>query len=1751
MTVTVTPVCQPLLPRHQAFQSCPAQLTATTAQLQKKRKLAPFATATEIPAEQIYDPSLHARAGSSPSSSPQPSDSQAPSPTSSNTTRNPTPPRYLPPHLHDEVLPSKEDHTGVSTPSGDFANISIDSGSSVDMSVSDNGRESVNRDSDTQQSTGGTSPNASHRTAMSSRTLGRSASPAKRSATHMESGSAPGSFAESQADAPSDFDEAMSGMTAANSVDTGTSTPGQASMAASTSATSVESEQPPPYSADDVNGQPPSRHGNYTTEELDKQAGEVRQMLLSPLEDGQAGYAVSTKWLRRVLARTSEGQQSTDYTKEDREGDIGQMDNTDIVPDGAFTGPHLHDAEKKPFVPLKPGLSLGEDLEFVPYKAYGIISSSYGQTLGQKPIIRYAHNTAPDSPMSNMQYELYPPVFTIRKVPFGAAGKSTRPPSPPTATGSAVENLKLHKQQREALGQTSSDDAVKLIASRNERFQSFLLRAKKAAGIPVPTKVRIFRMLNPAEVTTDKTDTQTTVLSPPPSRQDSPKRKPDSNSKLVVDTAAFAKLELGKDLEFVNAPDETENSKYNGKSQMQLYGLFDDQNLIFEEQMGGPAGGEFASDSKKKGGLFSRKNNGTSDASSTSRGASPAPGAMMTRGRARRDGRTRGTVGLSNLGNTCYMNSALQCIRSVEELAVFFLADKYKTEINTDNPLGHNGIMAKKYAEVLQNIYGDSTGSSYSPSNFKRTLGSCAPLFSGYGQQDSQEFLSFLVDALHEDLNRVIKKPYIENPDSDDKTVHDPKAIIELGEKYRANHKARNDSVAMDLFSGFYKNTMECPVCDKVSVTFDPYSLLTVQLPVENTWQHAVAFVPYRGRLVKHALDVDKNTSVAVLKQMIASKHPGTQGKKLWMAEIYNNKVYKVFEDHMTIGDSGIVANDLIFMFELEDVPLNIAPPSKKSIGTFYSYSKPTEVTPDMEDEMADRFSVPVFHRRRNKNRFSSSWELDMQPFYIVVTREQSQDYEAILKKVLIGVQQMTSRHILSEMDARKPAHSASRDELQSGTASGNEEGKPDETGVSDGSVPSEDGYVNITLDKAEPVKMDDNSSPSAGPAPSLAPIPENFMDSDYFVEPSLRTMFGMNYARSKEGLHCTGMTGFDAVRNMHDRVKQPVRRPSVESSASDRSTTSEDSKAEVVGETEEESDEDESLPDANTLMRGNMPLAHEQPESEEDELQIGMNNVTRRMSGDYQQNRRKGAGNKNKFKPQKTYSKKDKRRENRRRGNNQRPGSSQSHHSAQSQRALKDKPVQDTNPYYIKLGEGIVLDWQNDAFEGLFAGDDPDGFRGSYVYDETMKTLPTFPDPEMDAKKQQRAYRKKHGITLDQCFAETGKREVLSEDNAWYCGRCKELRQATKTLEIWTIPDILVVHLKRFSSNSRMRDKIDVLVDYPIEGLDLTKMIGLKEEGKEYLYDLFAVDNHYGGLGGGHYTAMAQNFYDKKWYDYNDSSVSQIGSEERLHSPAAYLLFYRRRSEQPLGPKYLQDLVLESRNPEPASNEEDDSDSGKGRLGDHPRSLHLPGSSSVSTGAGVGGAAASLRGGGSQSGALAGLNRKKTSNDQGGGFIQDEGIEMEEDDDERMGLLNGKQLYGPARPPAFGLQGNGNWGFDGLGEDEKTDVEDGADMLLTATNDDASSTAAVNSAYGDDHDSRLMEDFGDALEYPNDLSAGRGTPDNDIHSFEQRYFSGYPDDDTYSDAPEAMQIEHAPESSPPAAEIRVEDEQEGHVKMD
>ncbi|KAJ2842705.1 hypothetical protein GGI22_007459, partial [Coemansia erecta] len=137
---------------------------------------------------------------------------------------------------------------------------------------------------------------------------------------------------------------------------------------------------------------------------------------------------------------------------------------------------------------------------------------------------------------------------------------------------------------------------------------------------------------------------------------------------------------------------------------------------------------------------------------------------------------------------------------------------------------------------------------------------------------------------------------------------------------------------------------------------------------------------------------------------------------------------------------------------------------------------------------------------------------------------------------------------------------------------------------------------------------------------------------------------------------------------------------------------------------------------------------------------------------------------------------------------------------------------------------------------------------------------------------------------------------EKLGEDDPWYCSECNKHQQATKKFDLWRVPEILVVHLKRFQHSRAWRDKIDTYVDFPLSDLDLTQTV-VGSKGESLVYDLYAVCNHFGGLGGGHYTAYARSPEDDKWYEFDDSRVSEVRSPEDVKTAAAYMLFYRQRS--------------------------------------------------------------------------------------------------------------------------------------------------------------------------------------------------------------------------------------------------------------
>ena len=135
---------------------------------------------------------------------------------------------------------------------------------------------------------------------------------------------------------------------------------------------------------------------------------------------------------------------------------------------------------------------------------------------------------------------------------------------------------------------------------------------------------------------------------------------------------------------------------------------------------------------------------------------------------------------------------------------------------------------------------------------------------------------------------------------------------------------------------------------------------------------------------------------------------------------------------------------------------------------------------------------------------------------------------------------------------------------------------------------------------------------------------------------------------------------------------------------------------------------------------------------------------------------------------------------------------------------------------------------------------------------------------------------------------------EYLEKGNEWKCGKCKERVSVTKKLSIYYVPKLMIICLNRFSHSGYGYGKNGTRIDFPLENLDMGEYI-CGPDKDNFKYDLFAVSQHYGDTGGGHYTAICKNF-DNNWYSYDDSSVSKASPDEVV-TPAAYVLFYRRRT--------------------------------------------------------------------------------------------------------------------------------------------------------------------------------------------------------------------------------------------------------------
>ena len=186
-----------------------------------------------------------------------------------------------------------------------------------------------------------------------------------------------------------------------------------------------------------------------------------------------------------------------------------------------------------------------------------------------------------------------------------------------------------------------------------------------------------------------------------------------------------------------------------------------------------------------------------------------------------------GLCGSQNLGNTCFMNSSIACISNCIELTYYFLSKKYKNDINKSNRDGVGGKLASAWYELIE-YYWNSNISYGNPKIIKNIVASKNRKFSGYNQQDSNEFMTVFLEILGEDLNKANKKIYRELQEQQKGETE-----VDAAQRFWKLHLERNNNIITDLFHGLLKSTITCPKCKFKSITYDPFNTMTLTIPSE------------------------------------------------------------------------------------------------------------------------------------------------------------------------------------------------------------------------------------------------------------------------------------------------------------------------------------------------------------------------------------------------------------------------------------------------------------------------------------------------------------------------------------------------------------------------------------------------------------------------------------------------------------------------------------------------------------------------------------------------------------------------------------------------------------------------------------------------------------------------------------------------------------------------------------------------------
>lgn len=815
----------------------------------------------------------------------------------------------------------------------------------------------------------------------------------------------------------------------------------------------------------------------------------------------------------------------------------------------------------------------------------------------------------------------------------------------------------------------------------------------------------------------------------------------------------------------------------------------------------------------------------------------------------------KGVCGIYNLGNTCFMNASIQCMIATKALNNLFLkGDVLQNGLDHTHEAATVLLFLERFQQLIHKVLSGKYSLLY-PNELHAAIARLHPGFGDYKQHDAQEFLSFLLNILHDFLNRgsvksrprkiseslqhrplsLPEKDFAENltgevskrlkmdnscqsdimpMESDADAGVECEDNISKAEKVWREHACNNQSIIADSFLGQFQSVISCEKCAFVSTTYEPFMILSLPIPhamekqIVVTWVPASSFGTLPGMVstTRYLVTVNKNGCMADVKKelitLVKTEDEFLNVNNILFAEVSKSAAVKILDDRTQLSylskTKDIYALEVLTTKELDTLP-----------------------NADSDEKCGSVSAESAINS-------ASSWHSCSICFDEIYDDEM---------KVHVTCGGMMCGSCLQHMGANFSCPICSKYISQ-------EDYTPL---IEPTDLTKNKDTSNTTGDEAMPSEVSAVTSASAWRSCSIC-LEETF-DEDIRIH----TICG--------GSLCVSCLGKTAEYHYFEKFPCPICSKYISPeefqclvTPSSAGTSIKRLRQVLVPIMFRHDNLNENNTNRKFLLFGHPVIASLLSEVKASKVFELVNQVLSPLSQLTL-----------KFDVVIT------------------DGSGLSCGRCEMFSSCKGCPVTELETLMLKPGVCLAVHF-HDNLETVVA------MMNHCKDDKTMSMK-----------------RESDVVTLDECLKAFGEVELLTEDNPWFCPQCQANQISTKSITVTRWPEVLIVHLKRFYFEGSTGCKITCPVDYPLNELNVDVLSCVDNnfesmKSSQANYDLYAVICHTGSLYGGHYTCFTKYVTcsdlcngNTEWYYFNDESFEKMEPSED-HRSDSYVLFYQRK---------------------------------------------------------------------------------------------------------------------------------------------------------------------------------------------------------------------------------------------------------------